>query len=51
MFDGRTTPDINDVKSVAKPVLCHRIVTSFNAEAENIKSIDIIERLLNNLEH
>jgi len=51
IFDGRTTPDINDVKSVAKPVLRHRIVTSFNAEAENIKSIDIIERLLNNLEH
>ncbi|MFO7889709.1 MAG: MoxR family ATPase [bacterium] len=50
IFDGRTTPDINDVKSVAKPVLRHRIVTSFNAEAENIKSIDIIERLLNNME-
>ncbi len=48
IFDGRTTPDINDVKSVAKPVLRHRIVTSFNAEADGVKSIDIIERLLKN---
>lgn len=48
IFDGRTTPDINDVRSVAKPVLRHRIVTSFNAEADGIKSVDIIERLLNN---
>lgn len=49
IFDGRTTPDINDVRSVAKPVLRHRIVTSFNAEADGIKSINIIERLLNNM--
>jgi len=48
IFDGRTTPDINDVRSVAKPVLRHRIVTSFNAEADGIKSVNIIERLLNN---
>ncbi len=48
IFDGRTTPDINDVRSVAKPVLRHRIVTSFNAEADGIRSVDIIERLLNN---
>jgi len=48
IFDGRTTPDINDVRSVAKSVLRHRIVTSFNAEADGITSVDIIERLLNN---
>jgi len=44
---GRHTPDINDVKELAAPVLRHRIVTSFNAEAEGISAIQIIERLVN----
>jgi MoxR-like ATPase len=34
------------VKSVAKPVLRHRIVTSFNAEADGVGTLDIIEKLL-----
>ena len=46
ILDGRTTPDINDVRSVAKHVLRHRIVTNFNAEADGVSTIDIIERLL-----
>ena len=43
---GRFTPEIDDVRAVALPVLRHRIVTNFNAEAENVTSGEIVERLL-----
>ncbi|MBK8945643.1 MAG: MoxR family ATPase [Ignavibacteriae bacterium] len=47
IFDGRFTPDIDDVKRALLPVLRHRIIPSFNAEAEGISSVEIIEKLLN----
>ncbi|MFH1943679.1 MAG: AAA family ATPase [bacterium] len=46
VLDGRTTPDIDDVHAVAKPVLRHRIVTNFNAEADGVSAVDIIDKLL-----
>ena len=46
LLDGRTTPDIEDIKKVAKQVLRHRIVVNFNAEADGISKDDIIDRLL-----
>jgi MoxR-like ATPase len=46
ILDGRYTPSCEDVRSVAKPVLRHRIVTSFNAEADGVGTLDIIEKLL-----
>ena len=45
-LDGRSTPLIEDVKKMAIPVLRHRIVTNFNAEAEEVSAVDLIERLL-----
>jgi len=45
VLDGRPTPDIADVHAMAKPVLRHRLVTNFNAEAEGINAMHIIERL------
>ncbi len=45
-MQGRFSPDIEDVKAVAGPVLRHRIVTNFNAEAENVTPAVIIDRLL-----
>ena len=45
-LDGRTTPDINDIQKIAKPVLRHRIIANFNAEAESITSDDIIDKLI-----
>ena len=45
-LSGRPTPEIADVKAVAKPVLRHRIVTNFNAEAEGMNADQIIETLL-----
>ena len=46
ILDGRPTPEIADVRALAKPVLRHRLVTNFNAEAEGIGTVDIVERLL-----
>ena len=45
-LDGRLTPLIDDVRRIAVPVLRHRIVTNFNADAEGITSVDVINRLL-----
>ena len=50
ILNGQHTPDIEDVKTLAAPVLRHRIVTSFNAEAEGVSTIDIIEKLVNSAE-
>jgi MoxR-like ATPase len=50
ILDGRPTPDIDDVRRVAKPVLRHRLVPNFNAEAEGISTTDIIDRLITSKE-
>ncbi|MFQ5636462.1 MAG: AAA family ATPase [bacterium] len=46
ILQGRPTPEVADVKAIAKPVLRHRLVSNFNAEAENVGTVDIVERLL-----
>jgi len=43
---GKYSPDIEDVKAVALPILRHRIVRNYKAEAENITVDNIIEGLL-----
>ncbi|KPK64085.1 AAA family ATPase, partial [candidate division WOR_3 bacterium SM23_42] len=45
-LEGRYSPNIEDVKSIAAPVLRHRIITNFAAEAEGIRAEDIVQRLL-----
>ena len=46
LLDGRLTPLAADVDALAIPVLRHRIITNFNAEAEGVSAVDVIERLL-----
>jgi MoxR-like ATPase len=46
LLSGKYSPDIEDVKAVALPVLRHRIIRNFKAEAEGISVDDIIGRLL-----
>ncbi len=46
ILDGRFTPEIDDVRAVVGPVLRHRIVPNFNAEADGVSAIQIVERLL-----
>jgi MoxR-like ATPase len=43
---GKYSPDIEDVVAVAKPILRHRIVRNFKAEAEDFTEDLIIEKLL-----
>jgi len=45
-LDGRTTPVEADVRRMATSVLRHRIVPNFNAEADDVSSVDLIRRLL-----
>ena len=46
VLNGRLAPSCEDVRALAKPVLQHRIITNFHAEAEGIGSLQIIERLV-----
>jgi MoxR-like ATPase len=44
--NGKYSPDIEDVKAVAIPILSHRIVKNYKAEAEGVSISDIIKSLL-----
>ncbi len=46
VLQGRFCASCEDIRAVAFPVLRHRILTNFNAEAEGIKPDDLIRRLL-----
>jgi len=46
LLNGKYSPDIEDVQAIAKPVLRHRIVRNFKAEAEGISVDQIIEKLM-----
>lgn len=45
-FQGKYSPDIEDVQAVAAEVLRHRIVRNYYAEAEGISTDSIIEQLV-----
>jgi MoxR-like ATPase len=45
VVSGRFTPNIDDIKEAMIPVLRHRIITNFSAEADGISSVDVINKL------
>jgi MoxR-like ATPase len=45
IINGKYSPDIEDVQAVARPVLRHRIVRNFKAEAEGMTVDKLIDRL------
>jgi MoxR-like ATPase len=45
-ISGKLSPDIEDVRAVATPILRHRIVRNYKAEAEGITVEDIIDGLM-----
>ncbi len=49
VMDGRAFASIEDVKSVAHPVLRHRIITTFNAESNGITSDSVVDQLLEHI--
>jgi MoxR-like ATPase len=46
VLDGRPAVSIDDVRAVARPVLRHRLLVNFQAEAEGIDAETIVSRLL-----
>ena len=46
LVNGKFSPDIEDVKAVAKGILRHRILLNYKGEAEGITVEDIIEELM-----
>lgn len=46
LLNGKYSPDIEDVKAVAEPILRHRIVRNFKAEAEGVSIKQIIADIL-----
>ena len=46
VLKGKLSPDIEDVKAVAKPILRHRLVRNYRAEAEGYTIEKIIESIL-----
>ncbi len=46
IMSGRTTPGVEDVRAMAPPVLRHRLVTNFHAEADGVTTDDLVRRLL-----
>jgi MoxR-like ATPase len=49
LLKGRYHVSTEDIRQVALPVLRHRIVTNFNAEAEGIKSDKIVRMLIDHI--
>ena len=47
LIQGKYTPDIEDIRAVAKPVLRHRIVRNYKAEAEGIREDSLIQEFMN----
>jgi len=45
-ISGKYSPDIEDVQAIAEPILRHRIVRNYKAEAEGISTEELIKRLL-----
>ena len=49
LMEGRPTPGVEDIRAVALPVLRHRLVTNFHAEADGVSTDDLIGRLLDTI--
>ncbi len=49
LSNGRYNVELDDIKALATPVLRHRIVTNYAAEAEGLTTVDIIKHLLDRL--
>jgi MoxR-like ATPase len=46
IMDGRYVASVEDIKSVIHPILKHRIITNFKAQAESITSLEVIDHVL-----
>ena len=46
ILNGRYATSIDDVRALAMPVLVHRIVRNFHAEADGVGARTVVEKLL-----
>jgi MoxR-like ATPase len=46
LLDGRSAVSLDDIRTVAPPVLRHRVLVNFQAEADGIEIDDLIQQLL-----
>lgn len=46
LIQGKYSPDIEDVQAVAHPILRHRVILNFTAEADGITIFDVVKKLL-----
>jgi MoxR-like ATPase len=46
VLNGRFAVNADDVRALARPVLRHRVITNFHAEVSSVRSLDIVDRLL-----
>jgi len=46
VMNGRPIPSVEDIREIAHPVMRHRVVTNFNADADGVSTDDIIDMLL-----
>ncbi len=51
LLEGATHATVDHVHSIALPVMRHRIVTNFNAEADGVKSDDVVRLILDAVRH
>ncbi|MEO1983100.1 MAG: AAA family ATPase, partial [Fuerstiella sp.] len=51
LLDGRPYVSTADIQALAKPVMRHRILPNYRAEAEGITTEVIVDRLLEHVEH
>ncbi len=49
VLDGRFTVSIDDIRAAAMPVLRHRLLVNFHAEADNIGAPQLVDRLLQDI--
>lgn len=47
---GRFTVSTEDIKAIAHPVLQHRLVLNFHAEAERVQTKDVVDELLRTID-
>ena len=46
LLDGRSVASLDDIRAVALPVLRHRVLLNFQAEADGVEADQVVSQLL-----
>jgi MoxR-like ATPase len=50
ILHGRYAAELDDVRALVEPILMHRLVMNFRAEAEGVAATDVIEGIIRSIE-